>query len=79
MEPIKDKPKVARMFSQGQTSLVDTSSGYRYTMVACCPQDDSFSSVAQTEKTSTGLSRVVFRCPQCSALFAAKPKDIYIR
>jgi hypothetical protein len=79
MEPIKDKAKVASMFSQGQASLIDASSGYRYTMVACCPQDGSFSSVAQTEKTSAGLSRVVFRCPRCSVLFEAGPEDIYIR
>jgi hypothetical protein len=79
MEPIKDKEKVKRMFSQGQTTLVDTTSGYKYSMTACCPQDGSFSSLAQTEKTSEGLSRVIFRCPHCSNLFEAKQEDIYIR
>lgn len=79
MEPIKDKEKVERMFSQGQTTLVDTSSGYKYNMVACCPQDGSFSSVAQMEKTSEGLSRVIFRCPNCSNLFEARQEEIYIR
>ena len=79
MEPIKDKEKVERMFSQGQTTLVDTSSGYKYSMVACCPQDGSFSSVEQMEKTSTGLSRIIFRCPHCSNLFEVKQEDIYIR
>ena len=79
MEPIKDKEKVARMFSQGQTTLVDASSGYKYTMTACCPQDGNFSSVEQTEKTSEGLSRVIFRCPHCSNLFETKQEDIYVR
>jgi len=79
MQPIKDPDKVARMFSQGQTSLIDTSTGYKYTMVAFCPQDGSPASVAQTEKTSDGLSRVVFRCPRCSAMFEAGPEDIHIR
>ena len=79
METIKDKEKVERMFGQGQTTLVDTSSGYKYNIAACCPQDGSFSSVAQTEKTSGGISRVIFRCPHCSNLFEAKQEDIYIR
>ena len=79
MEPIKDREKVERMFGQGQTTLVDTSSGYKYNMTACCPQDGSFSSLAQTEKTSQGLSRVIFRCPHCSNLFEAKQEDMYIR
>ena len=79
MEPIKDKEKVARMFSQGQTTLVDTSSGYKYNMVACCPQDGNFSPVAQMEKTSEGINRVIFRCPHCSNLFEAKQEDVYIR
>ena len=79
MEPIKDREKVERMFGQGQTTLVDTSSGYKYNMTDCCPQDGSFSSLAQTEKTSQGLSRVIFRCPRCSNLFEAKQEDMYIR
>ena len=79
MEPIKDKEKVERMFGQGQTTLVDVSSGYKYSMVAHCPQDGSFCSVAQTEKTSEGLSKVIFRCPHCSNLFEANREDIYIQ
>ena len=79
MEPIKDKEKVEIMFGQGQTIMVDISSGYKYNMTACCPQDGSFSSIAQTERTSEGLSRLIFRCPHCSNLFEAKQEDIYIR
>jgi len=79
MEPIKDSEKVKKMFTQGQTTLVNTQTGYKYAMVARCPQDGSFSSVAQVEKTSQGLSRIIFRCPHCSNLFEAKQKEIYIR
>jgi len=79
MEPVKDKDKVERMFHQGQTTLIDTSSGYKYNMVACCPKDGSFSSIAQIERTSEGLSRVIFRCPDCSNLFEATKEDIYLR
>ena len=79
MEPIKDKGKVNMMFRKGETILTDTSSGYKYNMVARCPKDGSFSSVAQTEKMSEGLSRVIFKCPRCSNLFEVKLEDIYIR
>ena len=79
MEPIKDKEKVERMFEQGQITLVDTSTGYKYNMTACCPQDGSFASIAQIEKTREGLSRVIFRCPHCSNLFEVAQEDIYIR
>ena len=78
MEPEKDTQKVDTMFRQGVTSLIDTASGYKYNMVARCPRDSSFSSVAQTEKTFDGLSRVVFKCPQCSNLFEVKLDDIYV-
>jgi hypothetical protein len=79
MEPIKNKQKVKEMFSQGQTNLIDTLTGYKYNMAAYCPKDGSIASVAQIEKTSQGLSRVIFRCPHCSNLFEAKQKDIYVR
>ena len=78
MEPVKDEEKVNAMFRRGETTFTDTSTGYKYNMVACCPQDGSFSSVAQTEKTSGGLSRVIFKCPRCSSLFEAKLEDIYV-
>lgn len=79
MKPIKDNEKVKRMFGQGHTTLIDTSTGYKYEMAARCPNDGSFASIAQLEKTPQGISRVVFRCPQCSNLFEAKQEEIYIR
>ena len=78
MEPIQDIERVTRMFSQGQTSLVDTSTGYKYNMTACCPKDGVFSSLAQIEKSGQSLSRVVFRCPHCWDLFEAKQEEIYV-
>ena len=78
MEPIKDSGKVKSMFNQGQTSLMDTSTGYKYTMTACCPKDGSFASIAEIEKSGESLSRVVFKCSQCSTLFEAKQEEIYL-
>ena len=79
MEPVKDVEKVKRMFAHGETTLADPSTGYKYEITARCPKDDSFAQVIQTEKTSQGLSRVVFRCSQCSDLFEVKQEEIYVR
>jgi hypothetical protein len=78
MEPIKDSEKIKRMFKQGQTTLVDTSTGYKYSMTACCPRDGSFSSVAQIEKSGERISRIIFKCSSCSKLFEAKQEEIYL-
>ena len=78
MEPIKDNEKVKRMFNQGETTLVDPSTGYKYSMTACCPKDGSFALIAQTEKSGESLSRVFFKCPTCFSLFEAKQEDIYL-
>ena len=79
MEPIKDSEKVNKMFKRGETTTIDTTTGYKYEMAARCPNDGSFASVSQTEKTPQGLSRVVFRCSKCSNLFEAKQEEIYLR
>ncbi len=78
MKPAKDIEKVKRMFSQGQTTLADVSTGYKYSMSACCPKDGSFSSIAQLEKSGESISRIVFKCPRCSSLFEAKQEEIYV-
>lgn len=78
MEPVKDAERVKRMFAQGEPFLVDPQSGYRYSMVARCPQDSSYSSVAQVEKAGQSLSRVMFQCPSCSNRFEAKPDELFV-
>jgi len=71
MEPIKDIEKVKRMFVQGQTDLVDVQTGYKYSMVACCPKDGNFASVARIERAGQSLSKVIFRCTLCFTEFEA--------
>ena len=78
MEPIRDSEKAKRMFDKGQTTLVDPSTGYKYSMTACCPKDGSFSSIVEIEKSGESLSRVVFKCSQCSTLFEAEQEEIYL-
>ena len=78
MEPTKDIEKVKRMFSQGQTTIADASTGYKYSMAACCPKDGNFSSIAQLEKSGESISSIVFKCLHCSGLFEAKQEEIYV-
>ena len=78
MEPVRDIDKVKRMFSEGQTTITDRASGYRYSMVACCPKDGSLASVARTEKSGEALSRVIFQCTSCFNQFEASQEEIYI-
>ena len=78
MEPIKDAGKVKKMFTQGQPFLVDSQSGYKYSMVSRCPKDDSYASVAQIERTGESLNRVVFQCNSCFSRFEVTQDEIYI-
>ena len=79
MEPVKDTEKVKRMFVQGQPDLVDVKTGHKYSMVARCPKDGNFASVARTERAGQSLSKVTFRCPSCFTEFELSQDDIYIR
>ena len=79
MEPIKDTDKVKRIFVQGQTEFVDVQTRYKYSMVARCPKDGDFASVARIEKAGQSLSKVTFRCTSCFTEFEVNQDDIYIR
>jgi hypothetical protein len=79
MEPIKDPQKIKKMFVQGQTNIIDTQSGYKYTMTALCPKDSYYSPVILIERSDQSLSRVVFQCPICSNQFEVIQDEIYIR
>ena len=78
MEPIKDTVKVKKMFAQGRPTLVDPQTGYKYSMVARCPKDGSFASVASIERTEQSLIRVTFQCSSCFAQFEVSQDDIYV-
>jgi hypothetical protein len=79
MEPVKDAEKVKRMFAQGQPELVDTQTGYKYSMVTRCPKDGNFASVARIERAGKSLNKVTFRCTSCFTEFEVSQDDIYIR
>jgi hypothetical protein len=79
MEPIKDIEKVKRMFLLGHSELIDSQTGYKYSMVASCPKDGNYSSVLRIERSGQSLSKVIFRCASCFTEFEADQNDIYIR
>jgi hypothetical protein len=76
---VKDTERVKKMFAQGQPSVVDVQTGYKYTMTARCPKDDSFASVIRIERAGQSLSRVIFQCTSCFTEFEVAQDDIYIR
>ena len=79
MEPVRNTEKVKRMFAQGQSELVDPQTGYKYTMVARCPKDGNFASVARIERAGQSLSRVTFQCTSCFTEFEVIQDDIHVR
>ena len=79
MELVKDTERVEKMFAQGQPELVDTQTGYKYSMVALCPKDGNIASVARIEKAGQSLSKVTFRCASCFTEFEVGQDDIYVR
>ena len=78
MVPVKDSKKVKKMFAEGQPFIVDVPTGYKYSMVAFCPKDGSYASVAQIEKSGQILSRVVFQCSSCSDQFEVNQGEIHV-
>ena len=79
MEPFKDTEKVKRMFAQGQPNLVDMQTGHKYSIVAHCPKDGNFASVARIERAGQTLSKVTFQCASCFTEFEVGQDDIYVR
>ena len=78
MEPVRDAEKVKRMFLQGETTLVDPESKYKYSMVARCLKDGDYASVARIERSGGTLSRVIFECTSCFSQFEVSQDEIYV-
>lgn len=69
MEAKKAPNMVKKMFAEGELSMVDPETKYRYSLTAKCPMDGEPSSVARYDKSGHSLQRVVFKCEICSAEF----------
>jgi hypothetical protein len=78
METMKDFEMVRRMFEQGQLTLVDPESKYRYSLTAFCPKDREPAFVERYEKAGRSLSRVVFHCGACGSDFETGMENIRV-
>ncbi|KTB48306.1 hypothetical protein DEALK_11520 [Dehalogenimonas alkenigignens] len=81
MEAKKAPGLVSRMFGTGEVSLLDTKTGYRYSLVAYCPKDGDYSYVDRVdrfEKAGKSLKTVTFKCPTCSTTFEVPKTKIMV-
>jgi len=78
MEAIENPGMVKRMFTQGEVTMVDPESKYRYSLVTKCPKDGDYSFVERYERFGHSLSRVIFKCGRCSNQFEARVADILV-
>ena len=78
MEAVKSPTRVKKMFAEGEISMVDAVSKYRYSLVAKCPKDGELSYVERYEKKGKSLGDVTFKCATCFDQFEAKIKDIMV-
>ena len=78
MKPFKDIEKIKRMFATGQPTLIDTRTGYKYTMCAPCPKDGDYALVARIERAQQSLSKVIFQCPSCLTQFEVNQDEILV-
>ena len=78
MEPVKNQEIVKKMFAQGQPTMVYGQTGYKYSMVAYCPKDNSIASLSRVEREGESFSRVKFRCNSCFNEFEVNQDDIYV-
>ncbi len=79
MKPVKDLHKINRMFEQGQITIIDSETGYRFTITAKCPKDGYFASIFKIERREQALSNIIFECPICFHQFEANRDELYIR
>ena len=82
MERIKDIDKINRALEKGDITLLDTESGYKYSLCAVCPNDDYECSVASFEREGGEVSTIMgvtFYCPICSTRFNALPEQMFLR
>lgn len=78
MEMKNDPAMVRKMFDQGQPTLVDPETKYRYSLTARCPKDKEAAMVERYDKAGHALSRVVFRCAGCGTEFETPMENMRV-
>ena len=82
MERIKDLDKINRALEKGEITILDTESGFKYSLCAVCPNDDYECSVVSFEREGgevLTINRVTFYCPICNKRFDASPEQMFLR
>jgi hypothetical protein len=69
---------VNKMFDEGQLSMVDPETKYRYSLTAKCPGDGEYADVARYDKVGHSLKRVVFKCTLCASEFETPQEKIMV-
>ena len=70
--------RVKQMFAEGEVSMVDPVTMYRYSLTARCPRDGENAFVAQYERSGHSLKGVTFKCPICSTEFEVPQTQIMV-
>jgi hypothetical protein len=78
MEAKKAPKMVKKMFAEGEISMVDPETKYRYSLTAQCPVDGEYASVSRFEKSGHSLTRVSFKCEICSTEFEVPQSKIMV-
>ena len=81
MKKIQDKDRIKRILEKGEITVLDTESGYKYSLCALCPKDSYECSVASFEKDGgevSAIKRVIFYCPICSSRFDASVEEMFL-
>ena len=78
MEAKKDAKRVKKMFAEGEVSMVDPVTKYRYSLTARCPKDGENALVGRYEKSGHFLTRVTFKCIICSTQFEVPQAQIMV-
>ena len=73
-----DLSKIKQALAAGRLTVPDPATGYHRSLYARCPHDREESSVYRIEKTGEAITRVVFRCPECSRQFDAAPRGMIL-
>jgi hypothetical protein len=69
---------VKKMFDQGEISMIDPETKYRYSLTAKCPVDGEYASVSRFEKSGHSLARVTFKCEICSTEFEVPQAKVMV-
>ncbi len=81
MRKTKATEKIKQMFHDGNITLLDPESGYKYKLCALCPNDNNECSVTSFEKAGAEESEVkvvTFYCPICGNRFDALPEQMFL-